>query len=594
MSRPFEQYGKEWKEGTDPLKIEFWAIREQPNPLEHYKNAMRLLWPEDDWNRWDELCLVEMCRQRYLGIMGPGSSGKTERASKFALVDYWAHSQETCILISSTEGRGLELRVWGRIKGLFNRGKERFPWLAGHVLEMHKTITTDQLLSGENKARVLNKGIICIPCMSSGRWIGLGKYVGVKNKRVKLIADEASLMQSSFIDAIANLSHNPDFQAIFLGNPLDPMDPLGRVCEPLGGWTKFPDTGKTEVYSTRFMGGIAIVLNGLDSPNNDFQGPPRFPYLIHAGRIKEIAEFWGLDSYQYYSQAIGVMKLGLEGKRVITMQICREHHAFEDTTWASTNRTQIYSIDAAWSGTAGDRCVGGRAEFGENLDGVQILKIGKYKIIPVSVKVDKSPEDQIAEYVRDDILPDAWNKGVPVENVFYDSTGRGTLGSAFARVFGSVTPVPVEFGGKPSKRPVRHDLYKVDDKTGEKRLVRCDEYFFDFVSELWLESRYIIECDQIRGLPEEVALEGCAREYGRMGGNKYFVESKHSKEFRKKMAKSPDLYDWFVTLLEGARQRGFKIKRLGAILVEDHRLKWLEELANRNLRLAKSKMLSMK
>src|SRR6185503_15727691 len=118
-------------------------------------------------------------------------------------------------------------------------------------------ISTDDIEDGD-RIRVLNKGIICIPCLAGGKYIGLSKYVGIKQKRVRLLADEAQLMGPTFLDAISNLGANPDFKAVLLGNPIDPMDPLGMAAEPYEGWTAMPEPTKTAVWTTRFPGGKAV------------------------------------------------------------------------------------------------------------------------------------------------------------------------------------------------------------------------------------------------------------------------------------------------------------------------------------------------
>lgn len=580
-STTFEKYGYAWEEGTELLKIEFAMClhKEGLDRFPHYKMAMQLLWPEDDWHRWNELCLRKMLERRIVGIMGPASSGKTDIGAKFALLDYWLAPETTCHIVSSTDIRGLELRVWGRIKELFNRATNFHPWLAGHVLESMRTITTDAIDDEGDRARVLNKGIICIPCLQSGRYVGLGKYVGVKQKRLRLTSDECQLMGISFLDAVSNLKNNPDFHGNFMGNPIDPLDPLGMICEPVDGWTAHRETDKTDFWATKFLDGIAICLCGLDSPNNDYplSTEPMYPYLISQKSIDEIAAFWGKDSQQYYSQAVGVMKSGLLSKRIINRDLCKEHHAQDGAHWRSPERVKVYACDAAYSGTGGDRCVGGWGEFGEDVDGKQILCIHPPKIIPVSVRSSEQPEYQIAHYIERDII----HLSIPSTQVFYDSTGRGTLGAAFASVFKDKSPVPVEFGGKPSRRPVRHDLFVVDPTVhGGRRLKRCDEHYLDFVSELWFSVRYIIECNQMRELPTDVMSEGCQREYGTSAGNKFFVESKHDPKARERMRLSPDLFDWLATLCEGARQLGFKIERIGAIRVEGDESRWLLDRAN--------------
>jgi hypothetical protein len=577
----FSRYGVKFPAHYNDLDCEFYCIQKGGKGVypsgkewglglfEHYKRAMTLLWPEDDWHRWAELALREIVANKVTCLMGPQNSNKTYSAAKFALCDYFCFPHETCVLVSSTDVRGLELRVWGTIKGLYNRATDRYSDLAGNIIDSLHAIATNELnpesIEERKKGRVLNKGIICIPCLQSGRYVGLGKYVGIKSKRIVFVSDECQCMGPNFLDAVSNIGGARHFKFIPCGNPIDPTDPLGLCAEPRDGWGSLPESEKTRVWETKFLQGKCVNFVGFDSPNFDFpvDQPPKFPYLIHRQRIEEVAAFWGKDSQRFWEQCGGIMKTGLLCRRIITRDMCREHHALEKALWLNTDHTKIYAIDAAYSGTGGDRCVGGWGEFGTSIDGVEILRVNNQTTIPISIISRKSPEDQIAEYVK----KDTEQLGIPSENIFYDSTGRGTLGPAFAKVFGERPPVPVEFGGKPSARPVRHDLFISDGD--ERRHVRCDEYYIDFVSELWFSSMYLILCNQCRELPEETMAEGCKREYGRFGkGSKYFIESKHDKKARERMVRSPDLYDQFVTLIEGARQRGFKILRLGAELIE--------------------------
>lgn len=601
MSSQFTKYGLLWNEGSDDLFIEFSMIRKGGKwkgkngttyglgLFEHYKKAMQLLWPEDDWHRWADLALKEIIENKLCVLMGPGDSNKTYSAAKYAICDYWIFPESTLTMVSSTDVRGLELRVWGTIKDLFNRGRERYEYLDGVVLESHHAITTDEI-EDDGRARVLKKGIIGIPCLSGGQYVGLGKYVGVKQKRVRLIADEAQLMGQSFLDAISNLMGNVDFKAVILGNPIDQMDPLGRAGEPLEGWDGMKEPEKTSVWKTKFKGGVCVNFVGTDSPNFDFptDQAPRFPYMISWVKIIAVEQFWGKDSLQYYSQCKGVMRAGLLAHRVITKDLCRSHNAFKPITWGITPIKKIYALDAAYSGEGGDRCVGGHIEFGKDINGIDSIFVHPPKIVPVSLKIDKIPEDQIAEFVRDECK----RLGIESHEIFYDSTGRGTLGSAFARVFKGQPPVPVEFGGRATQRPVRHDLFILEGPPERqvKRLKRCDEHYSKFVTELWFSVRYVIECEQMHNLPEDVMMEGCMREYGIAAGNRIELETKA--DTKERMGRSPDLFDWLATGVEGARRLGFKIQKLGASTTEpDTRLKWLDDMRKNQDKLHKTKRL---
>lgn len=607
----FIRYGARWTDDSiSDLEVHLHCIRKGGSWVnnagtqcglglyEHYKAAMQLLWPDDHWHRWvdDE---VRLLAENVISvIIGPADSGKTYIAGgKWALVEYWAAPSDTLVVVSSTDMRGLELRVWGAIKSLFNRALDRFPFLAGRPLESLHCITTDEIDEDQERARTLNRGIVCIPCLQGGRYTGLGKYHGIKAPRLRQVSDESAMMGESHLDSLPNYV-GKDYRGVFLGNPLDPLDPLGRIAEPIDGWDSLKEPTKTTKWKTRMLGGECLNLVGTDSPNFDYprDEPIKFPYLINWKKIDTVREFWGADSQQYYSQCVGVMKTGLLNKRIITRDICKEHHAFDKAIWEGKPTKKIFACDAAYGGVGGDRCVAGHIEFGESDTGIEIIKVNPPQIVPVSVKLTTPSEDQVAAWIKNYL--DA--NGIDPNDGFYDSTGRGTLGIAFAKVFKDRPLVPVEFGGRPSNRPVRHDLFtwELGNEPGErkkKRHVRCDEYYVDFVSELWFSSRYVIECDQLRELPEDVMREGCQREFGKQPtrtGTKLFIESKHDPKARERMRRSPDLYDWLVTAIEGARQRGFKIQKLGGVSSSPNDdYNWLKKQADQHRKLFRSKQL---
>jgi hypothetical protein len=559
--------------------------------LHHYTELQRLLWPTDDDHRWAELALKELVGNRIVTFLGPASSAKTHSVAKFALMNYWIWPNESLTLVSSTEGRGLEIRIWGRMKDLFNRAKELWPELSGNVIDHKMTITTNKVgFEGGNKARVLTKGIICVPC--SDRESGIAAYIGAKQERITLIGDEAQAMGVSIFEAVSNLNANPRFSCYLMGNPTDPADVLGRAAEPECGWDSMPEPKKTTVWKGRFLGASVVNFVGTDSPNFDYpeDQPDKFPYLTSRRHIREIGDYWGYDSHKYHQMCLGTMRAGALKWRIFTRDMAVKHKAKEYPLWKDTQRRRIYAVDAAYSGTGGDRCIGGWCEFGESPDGIHQFACGEPTVIPVKVGIQKSPEDQIAEFVRDAVSAD----NIPASDIFYDSTGRGTLGSAFARVFGAITPVPVEFGGKATQRPVRHDLFVQPDPMSPKRHKRCDEEYMNFVSELWFSARYLCECGQLRNLNEQVLMELCLREYRVMAMGRIQIESKSDPKAKERMGRSPDFADWFVTAVEGARQRGLRIERLGSGLIETQGIipSWLEDLHRKAQDHRRSKQLS--
>jgi hypothetical protein len=300
-----------------------------------------------------------------------------------------------------------------------------------------------------------------------------------------------------------------------------------------------------------------VQLYGPDSPAIRFPG--KHDYLLNQSDIDRIVEFWGKDSLEYWNQGVGVRKPGINARRVVTRDMAAKFGAQLDPLWKSPQRVKLYAIDASYGG---DRCVGGMAEFGPDPGGTQLLAFGKPIIIPIRMYPKStpeaerlSPEDQIAEFVK----ADCERLGIPAANVFHDATGRGSLGTALARIWSADTN-PIDFGGAATSRPVCSDLLIYDEELRQKRLKRCDEHYSKFVTELWFSVRYVIEGRQCRSLPNEVLDELCAREWMRVRGFKVEVEPKEETKLR--LGRSPDMADWAATATEGARRLGFQIARM--------------------------------
>jgi hypothetical protein len=518
-------------------------------------------------------------------VQGGKDSSKTHTMAKFGLTDYFCFPNETLILLSSTDVRGLELRVWGDLKDLFKRAKEIWPEAPGHAVDSLHGIFSDEV-GDDVQIRDMRKGMLCIPCLESGgQWKGLEKYTGIKQKRRRLLGDEVQFMQPPYITALANLNKG-DFKFVGCGNPIGEGDPLDKLAEPLTGWDNLIEISETTTWKNAF-GGTTINLVGMDSPA--IKHPGKYTYLIDQSDIDYIVSYWGKDSSEFWNQAAGVRRPGVSLRRIVTRDMVVQFNAQDDVIWKGNKTTMVYAIDA---GYGGDRCVGGEAEFGTNINGLQVLSLARPRVIPIKVYPKSTPEtervlpeDQIAEFAK----ADCERLGIPAANVFHDSTGRGSLGSAFARLWRHDCN-PVEFGGNPTPRPVMADLFIYDEKLKKKRLKRCDEHYSKRVSELHFSVRYAIEARQIRGLTNEVRDELCAREWKRTKLDKIEVETKD--ETKDRLGRSPDLADHAAILVEGARQLGFQIARLQAPEAKNEDNSWKRDLQLRARRFKQSYQLT--
>ena len=593
-SGKFLLYGLLWPKTANPISIEMDMIRNGGKWLKksgtyagngmpfHFRRFQELLWPDKLWHKWNILEMECFLKYRTIVEVGAASSGKTNSAATNVLADWLCFPHCTTSIFCSTTKERLEDRVWGEVKKHFKSAKAIASWLPGHLIEGRMRVV---LVDHRNATdgRDFRNGMIGVPCKRGHDYVGLGDFIGIKNKRVRVVADELSLLPRIFIDAISNLDKNPDLKVIGLGNPKETTDALGVLAEPaahLGGWDGGIDqTPGTKTWEIRRPNGVCIQLPGSDSPNLD--GNLGIPLITQEQINRDIA-FYGRDSLNYTMMNEGRMPRGQGSRRVLTRQMCLKFRAMEEPRWLNSNRTKIAFLDAAYRGTGGDRCVFGTLEFGDEsriLDETglvsaiiaqrndppsqkPIIALNELIIVPIrsSVTASDLPEDQIVSFVMDHCAA----RHIPPENFFFDSGMRTSLVSAFSRVW-SPAVNPIDCGGKPSERQVSSDI-----------TMSCRDYYSKFITELWYSVRLIIEAQQFRGLTDDVIMEGCSREWKVVGANKIEVETKV--EMKEKTGRSPDLFDALAIGVEGARQKGFIIAKFDNVRKRKNGPDWQDEV----------------
>jgi hypothetical protein len=607
MAKRFEKYGLWWPESQHPLALEIEMVTEGGRFKTskgktvgeglsfHFKEAIKLIWPEVMFHNWNNLIIDNYLTHRTIVLIGPASSGKTHSAALCLLMDYYCFPTQTTGIVCSTTRDRLEDRIWGEIKKLHRLATSRYRWLPGHLIEGKQRIVTDDRNEAE-EGRDFRNGLVGVPCKKGGEYVGLGDFIGIKNKRVVLVGDELHLLPKVFVTAISNLDKNPRLVVMGLGNPKETTDALGVLGEPAahhGGWEGGIDQlPQTKIWETRRPQGVCVQLVGTDSPNLD--GKLGIP-LITQEQIDRDVAFYGRDSLWFTMMNQGMMPRGQGSRRVITRQACLKFGAMNAPHWSGEPLTRVAFLDAAYRGVGGDRCVFGELDFGDEValgdkpDVSQslinihnpdtpkrkILALVDQMIIPITAGVSSDmPEDQIVRFVQEQCE----KRNIPPRNFFFDSGSRTSLVSAFSRIW-STDVVPIDCGGKPSDRKVTHDIDIV-----------CKDYYQKFVTELWYSVRLAIEAGQVRGLTEEVVWEGCTREWGMTTGNKIEVETKE--DMKLKCGRSPDLFDALAIGVEGARRLGFVIQKLANDQRRRLNDRWKTELRKKANELFGSKSLN--
>jgi hypothetical protein len=138
--------------------------------------------------------------------------------------------------------------------------------------------------------------------------------------------------------------------------------------------------------------------------------------------------------------------------------------------------------------------------------------------------------------------------GITNENIGVDASAGGIFWSIGEK--GPLTNwLAVPFHGAATDRAIsaQHELRNEDGtlKTGK-------EVFANRSSELCFVGRYFLDAGQIRGITPDLASEMCQRKFERKN-RKIIVESK--REMKKRIGKSPDLWDSFSIGVDVIRER---------------------------------------
>lgn len=584
----FFKYGVWWSPFTDESKMQLDCIRhggqwtKQNGEIAgnglyyHFRRFQEIIWPDKLWqkgpfkNYWAEKILECWIEAQYLGLMGCAAAGKSDALGSTVLTDWYAFPDCTTVLVSSTDLKSLERRIWGMIKGYHRIAKGARDFIPGHLIEGKQMIIQDPK-SEFAEGRDFKNGICAVPSYKGSQFVGLASWSGIHNKRVRVVADEANLMTRSYLDGASNLSKCQDFKLAALGNPNETTNAHGIICEPsaeLGGWEGGIDQSPgTKVWKTRYPNGLCLQLPGDDSPN--FKAGPDeevpFPFLMTRQQMEDDAKIWGIDDWHFQMMNNAKMPRGQGSHRVITRQECERNGAVLEPFWRDSNITKIASLDAAYRGAGGDRCVFTEINFGKEIDsnselasnsgiisqkstlpqGRQILSLVDQIVIPIDAGIGAdTPESQIVRFVKDQCD----RRGILPANFFFDSGMRTSLVQAFSRDW-SLDVQSVDCGDAPTEQPVSLEIQ-----------IPCRDYFRKLVTELWFSVRLVIISKQFRNLSKDAMWELCAREWKNTPGNKIEVESKV--EMKEKTARSPDLADSLAIAVFGARKRGFQIARL--------------------------------
>lgn len=531
------KYGITWSDEFDDLNIELACFKHDHSPengglgkAEHFRRAATILWGNNKrkqfiWHPWADKMLEAACQWKYLSVAGAGGIGKSEFFAIWAIINWMSDPIRTMVVVTSTTLKASRKRIWGCITEFFNA----VPKMPGKLVDSIGIIRT---LGGSDKS-----GITLVAGEAAREKESMDKLIGCHNNRVILIGDELPALSHALVKfATTNLSTNPDFQFIGIGNPRSKYDPHGLLSKPKDGWVSI--TEEFEEWETEL--GYAIRFDAEKSPNI-LAGRVLYPWLPKEEDIALSKHRNGPDSLEHWSQCRGFWPPEGSDPDCVYSENDIANGDAEDTIveWM-TEPTPVAFCDPAWT-HGGDACRVTRGLCGPTKDGnMKLLVTHDFQIN--DKRSDKRPRIfQVAEQY----INFCKKNGVMPRFAGYDATGGGHM---FGDVLSELWDAGVyacNFAGSATEIPC-----------GPQALP-ANEMFADRVSEIWMCGLDFLRSGQIKGLTSDIINDLIARKKALlkqgMTGGKIAVEPK--RVMKKRIRRSPDAGDSALGMLDLCRMR---------------------------------------
>lgn len=549
MAETFIRYGVEWDSCISDLQIELLGIKNLMmeedgwlGPDEHFWNVVQILWGPDSAcpfyrTPWAERMIAELFRNKYLGLAGCASSGKSGVCALYGIVRFMACPYGTKVFMTSTSLKQSAGRIWGQAM--------KFWQALPKELRIGKLSRSQGTIHFVNEHGDVNPlcGLELIACERKQEKQAMEKFIGFKNDQVIMIADELPELTESILEAsISNLSSNPYNQFVGLGNPASYYDPFGKFCEPVEGWNSINET--MDEWQSRY--GLVIRFDAEKSPNV-VAGETIYEFLPTLEQIEEKRRMLGTSSPSYWRMVRGYWSPTGAEDAVFSEAEIELHHAKEPALWREAP-TPVAAIDPAFT-SGGDRIplLFGHVGIGKET-GEWIVEAGERLILHTDTTNPLPHTTQIAIRLKQECE----SRGVKPENVGIDATGAG---SAFCDAVAekwsnSVLRVPFN-GAAPEDRNVSNS-----------DPVPCNVRYENRVTYLWFTMVTLLREGKLRGLDSAVCKELVARRYSTKKprpherdslGVCFEVEPKAKMKSRK--GESPDLADAQAILCAVAMER---------------------------------------
>jgi hypothetical protein len=531
-------YGREFPADITLVTLELSCLNDpppqSPGKLFHFKQVVDLLWNHPDskmpieWTPWLERMIEAAFEHKYLAVAGCASSGKSQAYALWAIVNFLMKPWATLVIVTSTSLKESRKRIWGAITDLWRA----VPGLPGKLVDSVGMIRMDDGTDTKYGDRC---GIALVAAERKKEREAVGKLVGIKQQRVIFIADELPELGESILEAAyTNLSNNPFFQLIGIGNPASYYDPFGQFATPKDGWGSV--TVEDEEWETER--GHCLHFDAHKSPNI-IAGHVVYPWMITPQNLAESADKLGDNSPGYWRMYRGFWCPTGSDTSIYSESDIIKYGADQRVEWID-KPTKVAALDPSFSAN-GDRSILYFGFVGINTTGKRVMCLDHYEELREDVTNKEEPRAfQIARQFKDKC--EAW--GVTPQNAAYDASGGGAPFGDVVDALWSRKVLRVQFGGKASEKPVS----LTDRVPGHER-------YANRVSELWWTGKELIRNKQLFGVCRELVREMTERQYTTEKGLSMRIRVETKSDMKVRIGKSPDISDAAFILVELCRTR---------------------------------------
>lgn len=511
---------------------------------EHFKLFVSHIWGRPEcsrkflWNPYADRMLREARANKFLGISGHASSGKTEFGAIWGLANFLIYPETTKVFVTSTTLTESRMRVWGVIEAYWGEAEKFF---APYGWKPGKLVSSAGKITGMRDGKSNDLTGLALIAGGKGQDGDASTKIGFKAQNVILIADELPLLTHKLYEsASGNLFANENFQMVGIGNLTSIFDPFGVFAEPKAGWASLTE----DMYGWETKLGYCIRFSGENSPNV-LSGSNAYPGLLTLDKLNAYKVNLGTKSPEYYRMVLSFpCPTGVVDSIYSEPELVAHNAAKSGTPWLS-RPTPLAFLDPSFS-KGGDRAAAAFGLLGltphpVTRHPIQVLE--KTDTVDLMMQVNARHKDKDRnEQLADLFIAECNKRGVAIADRGVDSTGGGDPFATICAMKMGHGMQLVSFAGAASDKPIS----STDTRKGKDR-------FWNRVAELWYIGKEFLLGGQIRGLDAATMMELCARTYKNVG-SKVKVETKDDMKERTN-GRSCDLGDAWAGLVEIARRR---------------------------------------